>query len=707
MSSTNKNELLNAFGSHYTQRQFELASTENGPEIGTENEIRMWASTKKIPVATRGDDKGKLYRPFVDPYEIRVLEIKPGANSDKLQGSLHHSSVEFESEPKDFFAFKGEILMEPRRARLTYKHLTMYALSIDNLTTPVFYTALSYTWGAQIFDGTIECDGHQKAITKSLEAALRNFRKPDRSAVMWIDQICIDQENSMEKEKQIPMMGKIYQHAWNTVIWLGESSPSSDSAIQLLEDASVRLQLRMDDIDPTDFERLGLPKPDSEIWHALWNLLSRPWFTRLWIIQEVILSRNLWVTCGDSLITWDNLSNSCIHFSTCGISQWLQQHFLDSSSTSGPVDICKAIMDLSLTKSHHEGHEYGLSLFRLLVETRYAQCYDSRDKIYGLLAVCRNSDRTAVRTSYAPGFTAAELCRDMTVHHLADNLGGLRLTSVLTSVDHDSPDLPSWAPDWRRPRETTALGYSTSAQSIYSPNGRFQPKNGQTDYTLNSQKKNELQARGIFFDTLVKTSDLFIDPDLTYLNPTTDNKTLLEFFRFASQLQYYPAPNTIFSAFWHTLVAGKDASGRLKCPSSFAEIVSLLLDVSTGLSPSLPGQTYSARQRRPKGKGRLELVNLASRAAGKTFQEVHTAMKLAVKNRKLGITEKGYLGLFPRHAEVGDGLYVLNGCHIPFLLREVDGVGRFRLVGECYVYGIMDGEAVGGEDVSMGEIILV
>ncbi|PMD31539.1 hypothetical protein L207DRAFT_572752 [Hyaloscypha variabilis F] len=586
MSSTDKNELLSAFGSRGTQGQFELASTENHPEVNTENEIRTWASTKTISAATRGNDKGKLYRPFVDPYEIRVLEIKPGANSEKLQGSLHHCSVEFESEPKDFLAFKGETLIETRQSRLTYKYLTMYALSMDDLTTPVFYTALSYTWGSQIFDGIIECDGHEKAITKSLEAALRNFRKPDRSVVMWIDQICIDQDNSTEKEKQIPMMGKIYQHAWNTVIW-----------------------------------------------RNLWNLLSRPWFKRLWIIQEVMLSRNLWVTCGDSLITWDNLSNSCIHFSACGISQWLQQHFLDSSSTSGRVDICKSIIDLSLEKSFHEGHEDGLPLFELLVATRYAQCYDSRDKIYGLLAVCRNNDRTAARTSYVPDFTAAELYRDMTFHHLADNLGGLRLTSVLTSVDHDSPDLPSWVPDWRRPRETTALGYSTSAQSIYNPNGRFQPKIGQIDYTLNSQKKNELQAQGIFFDTLIKASELYIDPDLTYLNPST-NRTLLEFFKIASQLQHYPAPNTIFSAFWHTLVAGKDASGRLKCPSSFAEIISLLLDASTG---------------------RLELVSLASRTAGKTFQEVRTAMKLAVKNRKLGITEKGYLGLFPRHTEVGDG----------------------------------------------------
>jgi hypothetical protein len=656
-----------------------------------------------IPVATKGDDKRELYKSIADPHEIRLLEIKPGANNEKLRGSLHHCSVEFEGED---LAIEDGTLVNVSSSR-NEKIFTRYALSMDDLTTPVWYTALSYTWGAPSFDGDIECDGHDKAITKSLEAALRNFRKRDQSVVMWIDQICINQENNEEKEQQIPLMAKIYQHALNTVIWLGGSSPGSDSAIQLLDDISVRLQFT-ESINPVDFDRIFLPKPDSEIWHALWNLLSRPWFTRLWIIQEVIRSRDPWVACGDSLITWDVLGSACMHLSICGISRWLQQKFSDSAGLGGRDDVCQLVMQLDSMRSSFfqlESLEASL-LVNTLVESRGAQCYDSRDKIYGLLGVCTRRDRSAVRPSYAQGFTAAQLYHDIAAYHLT-NADTVQLNALLTSVDHNSPDLPSWVPDWRRPRQTTALGYSVGTQNIYNPNGRFLPARGKIDFTINSQNKNELQVRGIVFDTLVKTSDLFIDPDLTYLDPTTNNQTLLEFFNFASQLQCYPAPNTIFSAFCHTLVAGKDGSGKFKCPSFFAEIVSLLLDASTGQSPSLPGQTYSVRQQRPEGRGRLELANLASRTPGQTFQEVRTAMKLAVKNRRLGITEKGYLGLFPGHGEVGDGVHVFDGCHVPFLLRAVDRVGKFRLIGECYTYGIMDGEITNKEDVGMEQIILV
>lgn len=657
-----------------------------------ENKIRIWASTKKIPVSTKSDDKGGLYRPIVDPCEIRVLEIKSGAYSEKLRGSLHHCSVEYEHETV------------VNKARYSETYPTRYALSMDDLTTPVWYTALSYTWGAPVFDRDIECNGYEKMITSSLDAAIRNFRKKDRSVVMWIDQICIDQENNKEKEQQISLMGKIYQHALNTVIWLGDSSPGSDSAIRFLEDICVHLQFMEKDIDPTDFERMCLPKPDSEIWQALRNLLSRPWFTRLWIIQEVILSADARVACGDSFITWDQLALACLQLSTCGISRWLQLNFSDSAVSSGRGDVCQPVRQLDHMKSQTEGGPN--LLFNLLIDSRNAQCYDLRDKIYGLLGVCGNRDRPAVRTSYAQDFTVGQLYHDMAVYELSTDSHGLQLTIVLTSVDHDSSDLPSWVPDWRKPRRTTALGCSASTQSIYNANGRHLPAKNKIDFTFNGENKDELRPRGLFVDTIVKTSNLFIDPDLTYVNPTANNETLLQFFNFISQLQHYPAPNSVFSAFWHTLVAGKDGSGRLKCPPSFAEIISLLLDASTSQSPSLPGQTYSARQQRPEGRGKLELTNLASRMPGETFQEVRAAMKVAVKNRRLGITEKGYVGLLPEFGKVGDRVYVFDGCHIPFLLRVVDGAERFRLIGECYVYGIMDGEFI-KEDMNFKQIILV
>ncbi|TQN69888.1 Heterokaryon incompatibility protein 6, OR allele [Colletotrichum shisoi] len=661
-------------------KQFKLASAgEHACSEADVDRARTWASTKTPAVAGGVPDASSPYRPIVDSYEIRVLEIKPGMNGDKLQGSLHHCSLEL----------KGR-----------------FAVSVDqdNPGTPVSYTALSYTWGPPAFEGAILCDGHRKAITTSLEAALRAFRRKDKPVVMWIDQICINQEDHREKEQQIPLMTRIYQNATNTAIWLGESTSDSASAIMLLEDVRKLLQFTERDVEPKEFERLCLPSPDAEVWKALWDLFSRPWFTRLWIIQEVILSKDAWVVCGGDITKWDVLSWACLHLSTCGISRWLTQKFgSNDARVAESRDVCQSAWRLGTLKMSFES--VSVMLFDLLVESREAQCYDSRDKVYGLLGVCQDSDRSAVKANYADTFSNVELYRNLTAHHPSGDPTGWRLAVVFTSIDHESPDLPSWVPDWRKTRRTASLEYPTTTRAVYKASGRFKTAIGKTDVVMDSQRPGELRVRGISVDTAVRMSDPFADCHLTYTNPAVSNKALFGLFGFVRQLQEYPGQDTVFSAFWNALVAGKDESGMAKAPSSFEEIISLLLDATTGLSPSLPGQTYSVRQRRPVGKGRLELGNLASRTPGKTFHEVETAMARAVTDRRLGITSRGYLGLFPENGKTGDEVLVLDGCHVPFLMRTA-GTNRRRLVGECYLHGIMQGEGVENVD-RLEEVVVI
>ncbi|RSL81477.1 hypothetical protein CEP52_017192 [Fusarium oligoseptatum] len=129
-----------------------------------------------------------------------------------------------------------------------------------------------------------------------------------------------------------------------------------------------------------------------------------------------------------------------------------------------------------------------------------------------------------------------------------------------------------------------------------------------------NDEKNELTIQGVFFDTLIDIGTLFTNPDLSNENPTTENQTLLEAVAFVSQLKQTGSEYNVFTAFWKSLVAGKNGDGKLRSPESFAEVFSFLLDQTTGKSPSVPGQTYSIRQKRPRGKGGLELSSLETRA---------------------------------------------------------------------------------------------
>lgn len=694
-------------------RQFEFARADPDQKqfLLPITEIQAWASTK-VPArqAKGGQNRSSFYKPILDEDEFRMVELKPGSYDEELRGALHHYSVEFLNMESDMFLHSP---YTPDDERYTQR----FALSTDDYVTPVQYTALSYSWGVPDPDSdtTIDCAGHKLKITKSLATALRHFRQNHHSILLWVDQICINQLDDQEKEQQIPLMSSIYQYAVNTAIWLGEADSGTASAMKLLEDLGTCLQFNEAiSIDPEEFENKQLPSRDSREWQNLMNLLGREWFSRLWIIQEVILSRDPWVLCGDNHVHWRVVDHGCDQLASSGIFNWLHHNFSASDSHGESVkrrgDLCRTVLDLGAAKSQYDGGSKP-PLLRLLVSTRNAEARDARDKIYGLQGICASVDKAAVRISYDVDWTVARLYHDMAVKLL--NLNSEGLSDIIHCVDHENSDMPSWVPDWRLPRETSPLGSSTSMLGVYQASGELsKTRYPGYNFTILDQNIAELRIRGIPFGRLCFIGDQFSDPDISYENPAPiSNRTLLQAHTFVESkmdLVSGSVKEQAFSTFWHTLVAGQDGDGLRACSESFGEVFSLLLDETTGKSPSLTGQTYSERQKLPKGRGRLELKSLESRKLGQTFQEIRKALRRVMRNRRLGFLENGLLGLIPRHSKRGDVVYIVYGCIVPFLLRPVENQkGKFRLVGECYVHSIMRGEAASPMQENMEEIILV
>jgi len=96
------------------------------------------------------------------------------------------------------------------------------------------YSALSYVWGDATDTRSISVEGKDFEVTANLEAALRHMRDPQRHRRLWADAICIDQGNEDEKSKQVSQMGSVYKYAQNTIIYLGESTESSDRVLRSL-----------------------------------------------------------------------------------------------------------------------------------------------------------------------------------------------------------------------------------------------------------------------------------------------------------------------------------------------------------------------------------------------------------------------------------------------------------------------------------------
>lgn len=639
-----------------------------------------------------------IYLPLGDATDMRVLEVEPGNFEGEIICTLHTCSVNFE--------YPAELKHD-----ISYKTYTNHAISRIS-GQRIWYTALSYVWGDSAIVTSISCNGKSLNVTRNLSLAIRHLRDVRKPVVLWIDQICINQEDLQEKAQQVILMAKIYHRAWSTVVWLGEAADNSDNVIETMKTISEALRLNLDERapDPNDFERIGLPSLGSARWAELGRFFRRPWFYRVWIIQEAVLSQHVQLMCGQRLISWLDLSV----FAICMIRHDLTRYMTvvdqavgkQITSESG----CMQITKIDDMKSYHQMFVTPSSLLPTLIEGRGAQATDLRDKVFAIMGMSTIMIHPDYSASIFDVYT--EAARRM----LAENPLGL-----LWCVDHEQPaeGLPSWVPDWSVPRLTTSLNYPGYHGVYESQKARkTQPK-------LQADGRS-IVLSGIFFDT-IQTLGPATTATSSRLQDVPISTSATSHFIISSLQQAqtsscdpYPSttiPTPLFTAFWQTLVAGKDATGKQAAPSTFAPIFALLIDSittscssfshspflipppsrSSSRSPSpSPSQTHP-RSRTHNNPRPLTLQTLQSRQPARTYRDMQIALQTAVTARRFGTTSKKYMALLPRGTRVGDWVFLVGG-DVPFVVRRVLGA-RSRL----WVQGGGEGDGGGGGGEGGGE----
>ncbi|RYP72091.1 hypothetical protein DL771_004422 [Monosporascus sp. 5C6A] len=146
------------------------------------------------------------------------------------------------------------------------------------------YEALSYVWGSEDKPRSISIDEYDLAIGTNLYAALLHLRDRSIERTIWTDAICINQEDPEEKGQQVQSMAKIYAKASRVIVWLGEAAAGSDQALEEIRSAA-ELSTK-----PSVNETGILP------------LLQRPWFQRIWVLQEAAAARHVLIKCGSTEI---------------------------------------------------------------------------------------------------------------------------------------------------------------------------------------------------------------------------------------------------------------------------------------------------------------------------------------------------------------------------------------------------------------------
>ncbi|RYP61914.1 hypothetical protein DL770_009681 [Monosporascus sp. CRB-9-2] len=150
------------------------------------------------------------------------------------------------------------------------------------------YEALSYVWGSSSSHRNVSVNGHDIRVTANLHAALLHLRDRCFERIIWVDAICINQAHDGDKGEQIQYMAEIYSKASRVVVWLGEAENDGDQA---LED----IGLLADDM-------FGEPMVHEPSKQAILALLQRPWFQRVWVLQEVAAARSILMKCGSTEI---------------------------------------------------------------------------------------------------------------------------------------------------------------------------------------------------------------------------------------------------------------------------------------------------------------------------------------------------------------------------------------------------------------------
>ncbi|KAF5983611.1 heterokaryon incompatibility het-6 [Fusarium coicis] len=588
------------------------------------------------------------------------------------------------------------------------------------------YAALSYVWGDENDTRIIVLNDQPRPVTSNLAKALSAFLQDgefDDGFKLWVDAICINQEDLGERARQLRRMRDIYGSAWAVIAWLGEASFRSSSAIQLIRDLSALSETdcgsKIEACLRSDPDYLG-----NGCWLAMHDLMKRPYWYRLWIIQELIMGASAtWIRCGTVSTDWTSF---CAGISFLEENLWLVKdellikERLAATSENGPawsvMGIHLVYQDLSPLSDREENGGQCPSFGRLLDISNTAECSDPRDKVYALVGLMS----AAVADSLQPDYT-------LPVRHVyaATARIFIQVDDSLEPIREGNPwgpsNAPSWAADWLWKGR---LRSSRIENQLWGPT-RFFPRLGPNDsshipYCVSRGTRHDASFSS---DGSLLTCSGFIVDSISGLSARGrgyfywDKSTIVQTHQWKS---VYGDFNTTAAALYRTLVLDRVAGGGkatarhaaiLHLPRTFRQGAQEFTKRGWGWLAGQAGYYFRWEEFRsmnagfPLGCHRLDdffYDEIPPDASELDYSEVYSCFDRASQKRRFMTTTNGYMGWAPdnifgtdsEQTRPGDMIAVLFGCSTPVVIRRYGPCGYFQVIGEAYVQGLMDGEAM-------------
>jgi hypothetical protein len=554
------------------------------------------------------------------------------------------------------------------------------------------YEALSYAWwddlkstGSDV-DGpgldavNISLDGQAFAVSVNLFFALANFRHRLTARMLWIDAICVNQMDIPERNAQVAMMRSIYGNSIRTLVWLGMGDEWTTRGIKFIPRLAKVLQVA-EDQEATILDPLFGDEAFSEDLLALAALLKRPWFSRIWVIQEVAVARDAMMFLGRTDFDEVELSVHLEYllYITRSVFQGVLFRAMKRDATftelsQGTIPGLNQFISLKLiapiaAKGSLHPKAKRLSIRTLLFYTMHHQSTDPRDRIFAWYGIAKDLD---IRPDYNKSLSEVYAAVTISTMLAEKNFGEWAWIGLNDRDPLD--DLPSWVPDYHRFFGRTLNFLSPS---LYNPLPNRVGANAPVIARQDSTDHRILHVSGYEIDSVTVISAAAPLFPVLWGARSGGNPDIIELLRTwksvlnAGEDDLYPTGGTRAEAFWKTVLADIAVDGFHKSTEELRN-----------------GPVWHMRESGEASSRRL-LPSDSHIPPARTKEESAFVSALSQQSRhfyerKMCSTSRGLMALVPPATKTGDIITVLRAGALAYVLRPIEQ-GMYSLVGEWYV----------------------
>jgi Heterokaryon incompatibility protein (HET) len=478
------------------------------------------------------------------------------------------------------------------------------------------YKALSYTWGSPIYGreehfastSTIVCNNQLLSVGLNLMDALEQLCTSGYEGYIWIDAICINQQNVDERNAQVVLMGDIYSCASEVIVWLGKDTAFlsdvewlHNKTLLLAEARDLLNQLKINDAQTLLYPINGTDETSRELlakWEGYWRFFEcRTWFTRAWTVQEFALASSIVIWCGSSKLCWTDTYSVLNLLSDSETMPFITRHKDVVRGEGSPsrffrLGTCRetcqrgrplatyfidADWDVGRQRSDDEVEAMNFHIYAYIIlkMVRALRASDDRDKIFSIIGITERLRPTGTPPIIQPSYdlSTKEIYKSC-AFALIQRLPSLIILSSVEDREYRRlSNLPSWTPDY------TFQSGSFAELAVVTRYCKYKPTGHLINYHQPRLIDNTLTLHGYPIDVVTATSlagciDMaclsdwenptwleYLHSILTLADPASlsahynsPEPVILGRTLIASTVQGEPAPGSIDSSFYSWLV---------------------------------------------------------------------------------------------------------------------------------------------------------